>query len=335
MSSNSETLRQLGRTDLRVSSVSMGCWAIVGDSTWGRQDETQAVATIRAAVEAGINFFDTAEMYGNGYSEELLCKALEDRREETVIASKVSPAHARSWSQLEKACEASLRRLGTECIDLYYLHWPCRDVPITDLLAWFGRLQRASKIRWFGVSNFGKGDLSELLEHGRCEVNQLPYSLLWRVIENEILPLCRTHEVGVTCYSPLAQGLLTGKFPSPDDVPEGRARTRHFSCRRPQARHGGPGCEQETFAALREVTAVAREVGVPMAELALAWLLHQPGVSSVIAGARTPEQVRQNARAMVLELSPDILARLSAATAPLKARFGNNPDMWQSDSRYR
>ncbi|NOY82365.1 MAG: aldo/keto reductase [Kiritimatiellaeota bacterium] len=335
MASTIETLRALGRTDLQVSSVSMGCWAIVGDSTWGRQDEAQAVATIRAAVDAGINFFDTAEMYGNGYSEELLAKALEGRREGTVVASKVSPAHTRSWSQLETACEASLRRLGRDCIDLYYLHWPCRDVPIADLLGWFDRLQCTGKIRWFGVSNFGKEDLSELLDHGRCEVNQLPYSLLWRVIENEILPLCRANAISVACYSPLAQGLLTGKFASPDDVPAGRARTRHFSCDRPQARHREPGCERETFAALGEVAGVARETGVPMAELALAWLLHQEGVASVVAGARSPEQVRQNARAMTLDLSADVLARLSGATDVLKARFGNNPDMWQTDSRYR
>jgi len=331
----SDCLRTLGRTDLRVSPVSMGCWAIVGDSTWGAQDESLAVAAIRTAVDEGINFFDTAEMYGNGYSETLLARALEGRQKEVVIATKVSPVHARTRAGLEQACEQSLRRLKTDCIDLYYLHWPCRDAPLEDVLQGFDDLRQAGKIRWFAVSNFGKNDFTELFEHGRCEVNQLPYNLLWRVIENEILPLCRAREVSVTCYSPLAQGLLTGKFQSPDDVPEGRARTRLFSSQRPQARHREPGSEQETFAALRTIARIAGEAGVSMVELALAWLLHQSGVASVIAGARTPEQVRQNARAMTTALSDDILARLSDATESLKEQFGNNPDMWQTDSRYR
>ncbi len=328
-------LRPLGRSEIRVSAVSMGCWAIVGDQTWGPQDESQAVAAIRAALDAGINFFDTAEAYGAGYSERLLARALEGRRGNAVIASKASPHHARNWPDLRAACENSLRRLNTDYIDVYYLHWPCRDTPIQEILGFFERLREQGKIRCFAVSNFGVGDLSELLEYGRCEANQLPYSLLWRVIEKEILPLCRKNQISVTCYSPLAQGLLTGKFRSADDVPPGRARTRHFAGTRPQARHGEPGCEAETFAAVRAVAEVAAELGRPMAELALAWLIHQPGVASVIAGARTPEQVRQNARAMDLELSPEVLERLAAVTRDLSAKFGDNPDMWQSNSRYR
>jgi len=328
-------LRNIGRTDIRVSTVSMGCWAIVGDQTWGPQDENEAVATIQAAVDAGINFFDTAEGYGAGFSEELLARALGKRRDEVVIASKVSPHHARGWDELRTACENSLRRLDTDYLDVYYLHWPCRGTPIAEIIQNFERLRNMGNIRCFAVSNFGVGDLTELLEHGRCEANQLPYSLLWRVIENGILPLCRRNDISVTCYSPLAQGLLTGKFRSPDEVPEGRARTRHFSGNRPQARHGEPGCEAATFAAIRAVADIAAEIGRPMAEVALAWLIHQPGVASVIAGARTPAQVRQNARAMDLNLSPEVLRKLAGVTEALTVHFGDNPDMWESKSRYR
>jgi len=330
-----ERYRRIGRTDIVVSSVCMGCWAIVGDSTWGPQDLKDAEDAIRTALDVGITFFDTAEGYGRGASEELLGRVLSGRRDQVIIGTKVSAGNARSWERLEAACSGSLRRLRTDYIDVYHLHWPCRDVPIADIVEWFGRLQEQGRIRSFAVSNFGVGDLSDLLAVGRCEANQLPYSLLWRVIEDEIAPLCRQHDISITCYSPLAQGLLTGKFRSADDVPEGRARTRHFSCNRPQARHREPGCEKETFEAVAAVRRVCEGIGRPMAEVALAWLLHQPGVTSVIAGARNPDQVRQNARAMDLRLDEDVLRDLDVATRPLKKFFGRNPDMWQTDSRYR
>lgn len=328
-------LRTLGRTDIRVSPVAMGCWAIVGDSTWGTQDETDAINALKAAHDCGINHFDTAEGYGAGYSEELVGKALRDVRDQIVIASKVSPNHAGTWDDLQKACDASLRYLQTDVIDVYYLHWPNRDVPTDEIIANFARLRDAGKIRAFAVSNFGKGDLTDLLTCGRPEVNQLPYNLLFRAIEDEILPVCRQHEISVNAYSPIAQGLLTGKFSSPDAVPEGRARTRHFASTRPQARHTEAGCEAETFAAISAVADIAAELGRPMAEVALAWLLQKPGIASVLVGIRNPEQARANAQAMQIELTPDTLARLAAATSQVKARLGPNPDMWQTNSRYR
>lgn len=329
--------RLLGRTDLAVSTVAMGCWAIVGDATWGEQDERDSVAAVHAALDCGVNFLDTAEGYGAGYSEQILAKALKGRRDQVVIGSKASPNHAGTFAELAKACEESLRNLGTDYIDLYHLHWPNRNVPIGQILADFAKLKEQGKIRAFAVSNFGTGDLGELLEQGRCEVNQLPYSLLWRVIEQEIVPLCQANDISVTCYSPIMQGLLTGKFRSADEVPEGRARTRLFSKDRPQTRHAEPGAEAETFAALAEIGRIAADLGKPMSQVALAWLIHQPGVASVLVGARDAAQMAENAAAMHLSLDQETLARLDAATAPLKAKFGTNPDMWQSgeDTRYR
>ena len=326
--------RKLGRSDLKVSVVSMGCWAIVGDRTWGPQDESEALAAIQASIDAGVNFFDTAEGYGNGRSEELLGRALGDRRNEVVIATKVSRAHLKPEA-LRESCEASLRRLRTERIDLYIVHWPSRQVPFEETWRTMEELQRQGKVRVLGVSNFATGDLTVLLEVGRPEANQLPYSLLWRAIEYEVVPLCVANDISITCYSPLAQGLLTGKFPAADDVPEGRARTRHFSSDRPEARHGEPGAEAETFAAIDGIKAVAQELGQPMNRVALAWLLAQPRVASVIAGARSPEQARQNAAAGDLALSPDVVERLGRATEGLRQHFGTDPDMWESESRMR
>jgi aryl-alcohol dehydrogenase-like predicted oxidoreductase len=141
--------------------------------------------------------------------------------------------------------------------------------------------------------------------------------------------------MGILCYSPLVHGLLTGKFSSPDEVPEGRARIRLFSGDRPQTRHGEAGCEAEAFAAIEAIRRIGKEIGEPMASVAAAWLFYQPGVTSVIAGARRPDQIEQTARAADLALSPEIVDRLTEATNEVKRAVGTNPDMWQSESRFR
>jgi aryl-alcohol dehydrogenase-like predicted oxidoreductase len=179
------------------------------------------------------------------------------------------------------------------------------------------------------------GDLGDLLKLCSIESDQLPYSLLWRAIEYEIQPKCVDEGLGILAYSPLAQGLLTGKFSSLEDVPEGRARTRLFSTDRPLARHGEAGCEAEVWRALERIGPICAGIGQPMTDVAIAWLFQQPGVKTVIAGARRPEQIRQTAGAVDLVLAPEIVARLAEATEEVKRAIGNNPDMWQSTSRFR
>jgi len=326
--------RKLGRTDIEVSVVSMGCWAIAGDQFWGTQNERDAIEAIRTAVDSGINFIDTAEMYGNGASEELVGRALAGIRDKVVLATKVSAHHLRA-GDLKASCEASLRRMRTDYLDVYYIHWPNWDVPFSETYGALKRLQEEGKVRAIACSNFGTRDLADMLKEGRLEANQLPYSLLWRGIEYEILPACIANEVSVICYSPLLHGLLTGKFRTIDDLPPNRIRTRHISQGRAGVRHGEPGAEEETFAAVDMIRELAEEAGIPMAQLAIAWLLHQPGVTSVIAGARNPDQVKANADAASLTLSADVLARLAEITEPLKVRFGTNVDMWEKESRIR
>jgi myo-inositol catabolism protein IolS len=326
--------RPLGTTNITISAMVLGCWALAEDSNWGVQDEADSRATIRTALDAGINCFDTAELYGNGQSEVVLGRALAGMRREVVIASKVSDKHM-APADLIAACEGSLRRLGTDYLDLYQLHWANPAVPIADTLGALARLQEQGKVRAVGVCNFGARDLAGLLRVGKCAANQLPYSLLWRAIEDEVLPFCAVRLIGVLAYSPLSQGLLTGKFTNADEVPEGRARTRHFSHQRPCTRHGEPGCEAETFEAVERVRELCQAVGQPMADVALAWVRQQPGVESVIVGARTPEQVRDNVRALGVRLAPDVVAALDGATAPLKQALGPSVDMWQAESRVR
>ena len=196
-------------------------------------------------------------------------------------------------------------------------------------------LKSSGKVRALGVSNFGIQDLGELLEKGHCETNQLNYGLLWRVVEHEILPLCRANDVGLICYSPLAQGLLTGRYASADEVPEGLARTRWYSADRAMAKHGEEGCEEEVFGALDTIRDVCEGLGQQMATVALVWVRQQLGVTSVLVGARSPDELLWNLPAIDLRLSNDVVAQLGAATEAVKTKIGLNPDPWLSPSRMR
>ena len=181
-----------------------------------------------------------------------------------------------------------------------------------------------------GVCNFGPLDLAEALEKHRVETNQLAYSLLARGVEFEVQPMCVERQIGLLCYSPLAQGLLAGRYQSADDVPAERAARAISLARAPQARHGQAGCEAETFDAVREVRQVCDDINQPMADVAIAWLLQQPAVTSVLAGASRPDQVVQNVRRASLHLSDETREKLNRATGPVKEKMGPNCDLWQA-----
>lgn len=329
-------LRQLGNTSLMVSPVGVGFWGIVGGDYWGPQDEDDTIDAVHCALDVGINLFDTAEAYGDGYSEQMLGRALKGRRSEAVIASKVGPSNL-APDDLRAACERSLKRLDTDTIDLYQVHWPNWDLPYEDTMDTLLELQRAGKIRVIGVSNFGPLDMPDMLQHGRYEANQLPYSLLWRAIEYEIQPQCVRENISILPYSPLNQALLTGRYRDADEMPYSRTRTRHFRGDRRDSRHGTPGFEKETFEAVEAIREICADINQQMVHVALAWLLQKPAVTSVLAGARNREQIESNLIAGSLSLSPETMGRLDDATADLKAKLGPEPDMWGvgADSRYR
>ena len=326
--------RKLGTSDLDVSLITMGCWAIAGGRVWGEQDETAAIKALRTAVDVGVNFFDTAEAYGSGRSEQLLGRAFKGMRDDVVIATKVSNSNLRP-QDLRESCEASLRRLDTDYIDVYYIHWPNWEIPLADTIGEMTRLKDEGKIRYVGCSNFGKQDLQAILDLYHVEVNQVAYSLLFRAIEYEIVPICSENQVSIAPYSPLMHGILTGKFGSIEEIPDGRARTRHFSSDRPMTRHGQEGAEAETSRALAAIQDICEDAGLPMAQVALAWLLERPGVTTVIAGARNPEQIKANAEAASLDLPADMVAALNEATEPLKEKLGSNADMWETEANSR
>jgi len=291
--------RRLGRSDLEVTVLTMGCWQ-AGKDQWTNVNDDDSIAAMRAAFDAGINFFDTAEAYGGGHSEKILAKALEGHRDEVLIATKVFPGNYTA-DKVQAACEASLERLQTDHIDLYQLHWPTGSwgtpiVPIEETLPPLLRLQEQGKIRALGVSNYNSAQIEEVLGVGRVESLQPPYSLFWRPFENNgTFQTCIENEIGIIAYSPLAQGLLTGKFNKDNRPDDNRSGNVLFQGE----------VYDKALAAVDQLRAIASKYGKTTGQLSLQWLLSQPGVTSVIVGARTAEQVQDNVESAGFQISPE------------------------------
>ena len=326
--------RRLGRTNIEVSVVALGCWSFAGDAYWGPQEDRDSIATVHAALDEGVNFFDTAESYGAGRSETVLGQALKGHRDDAVIATKVSHGSG-APGDIEDACARSLQNLDTDYIDLYQIHWPFRDTPVESTLDAMEKLRQEGKIRAYGVCNFGARDLAKLAQFADCATNQLPYSLLARAIEYEIQPHCVERNIGIICYTPLAQGLLTGRYATADEVPAPRAISRHFVGQRSGARHGEEGCEAELFEALGKIAGMARGLEEPMAVVALAWVRQQAGVTALLTGARNPDELRENTRGSYLYLDADSLQALGRSTLEVKEKLGANADLWTSSTESR
>ena len=325
----------LGKSNIKVSEFALGCWPFAGGSVWGNQDKSESISTVHVALDNGINFFDTAEGYDDDFhSEVILGEALKNKRNNSVIATKISPPNLLP-DKIEEACDNSLKRLSTDYIDLYQIHWPNHNVKIEDSLNVLNKLIEKGKIRTIGVCNFGVLDLKDILKFGSITTNQIPYNLLWRPIEQEILPECKNNNIGMICYSPLAQGLLTGRYKNPDDVPDGISRSRLFNNKRPLANHDEEGCEDEVFISIDKIKKISSELGEHPAKISLAWLRHQPNITSLLVGARSVDELNLNLSAFEYELDLDIISNLSNSTEKIKNYLGNNPDMWNSNNRMR
>lgn len=340
--------RQCGSSDLMLSAMGLGCWAFGGGAYWGDCSQQDVDAVVRRSLELGINYFDAAEAYNDGRSEESLGRAVQGLpRDRLVIGTKVSPSNCYAET-LPRHCEASLRRLGLDYVDLYMIHWPIhphsirhftRDESviqnpptIEQALGALVRLKEHGKIRYIGVSNFGKDRLDEALRI--CPdivVNQLPYSLLTRAIELESLPQCRGLGVGVIGYMTLLQGVLADLYPTLDSVPPYQRRTRHFDSRRAElSRHGEDGAEPETNAALADIRRIMREYGMTMPEIAAKWTLAARGITCSLIGVRSVRRLEDNVRAAAQPLPPEIVAKLNAATKPVLDKLGNSFDYYES-----
>ena len=325
----------LGKTNIKVSEFALGCWPFAGGSVWGTQDKSDSISTVHAALDNGINFFDTAEGYNDDYhSESILGEALVNRRDRSVIATKISPPNLLP-QKIEEACNNSLKRLSTDYIDLYQIHWPNHDINMEDSINELNKLVDKGKIRSLGVCNFGVDDLNEILNLGVFSTDQLPYNLLWRPIEEEILPECKKNNIGIICYSPLAQGLLTGRYRNADEVPDGISRSRLFNKNRPLSNHDDKGCENEVFKCINKIQEIAKTLGENSAKISLSWVRQQSNITSLLVGARNTKELEMNLSAFEYDLSTEIIKELSDLTHNVKLYLGKNPDMWKSDNRMR
>lgn len=277
-------MRQLGKDGPVVSAIAFGAWPIGGGL--GAVPEEQGIAAVRAALEVGMTFIDTAEGYQT--SETVVGKAIKSRRDEVFLATKLS-GNDHSSKHMQNAIENSLRTLGTGYIDLYQLHSPSPDWPIAETMQNLVKLRDAGKIRYIGVSNFSSEQTRQAMQHAVIHSSQPRYNLMWRNLEEDVLPFCLKNGIGVIPHSVLSKGVLAGKHKpghqfSPDDE------RRLFSFFR------GENFEQ-AYAVSQRLDAWARDNGRDIVQLAIAWVLSNPAVSSALVGAKSSEQVYHNASA--------------------------------------
>jgi aryl-alcohol dehydrogenase-like predicted oxidoreductase len=313
--------RMLGRTGLYVSELCFGAMTFGGEGFWkaiGTQGQDEADKLVARSLEAGINFFDTADVYSNGVSEQLLGRALGARRKDVILATKVRGRTGPgvndvglSRGHIMDSVHASLRRLGTDYIDLYQIHGYDIVTPLDETLRALDDLVHQGKVRYLGASNLAAWQLMKTLgisEHrglARFESLQAYYSIAGRDLERELVPLMKDQQLGLMVWSPLAGGFLSGKFRRDSQGPEG---TRRAVFDFP------PVDKERAYTIIDVMDGIAKAHGVSVARVALAWLLHQPHVTTLIIGAKTTEQLEDNLAAPSLKLTPEQLAALNTAS---------------------
>jgi aryl-alcohol dehydrogenase-like predicted oxidoreductase len=334
--------RQLGGSGLKVSALSFGAGTFGGRGdffqAWGASDVAEATRLVDLCREAGINLFDTADGYSEGLSEEILGKALAGRRHQVLISTKSGFRMAdgpndlgSSRHHLLESCEASLRRLGTDFIDLYHIHAFDAQTPVEETLRTLDTLVASGKVRYIACSNFSGWHLMKSLavsqQYGwaRYSAHQVYYSLLGREYEWELMPLALDQKVGALIWSPLGWGRLTGKIRRGQPLPK-------VSRLHKTAGQGPPIADDHLYRVIDALAEVSRETAKTIPQIALNWLLQRPSVSSVIIGARNEEQLRQNLGATGWTLAPEQIARLDGASEPTPAypywhqrQFERNP----------
>jgi myo-inositol catabolism protein IolS len=300
--------------DALPTRLGLGCWALGGDQ-WGSQDDRDSLATIAAALESGVNHFDTAQMYGKGHGEELLGKALKNSRSNAFIATKIL---CLPKDKVEGAVTVSLRRLKTDYIDLLYIHWPKKNCDLAGMMEALEQVRRKGLIRRIGVSNFSAAQMREVMKAGKIDSHQLCWNVIWRREETETIPFCRQHGIAIVTYSSLAEGILTGKFGKEIDFQQGDHRKFTVLFEKTVWPH--------VHDAVDKLKSVAEEAKRPLAHCAIRWLLSQEGIMSVLTGARSPEQAASNAESLagdIEKLSLDRMTEISNELAPRIPEAGN------------
>lgn len=310
--------RKLGNSDLELTVIGLGTWAQGGGGWqfgWGPQDDQQSIAAIHQAIESGINWIDTAAVYGLGHAEVILGKALKGISNKPIIATKC----ARNWDNdgkivkiqtrdsIREEVENSLKRLRIEVIDLYQVHWPEPDEQIEEGWETMTRLVEEGKVRYIGVSNYSVEQLERISRIQKPVSLQPPYSMIKPDFENELLPYCEKHNIGVVCYSPMYKGLLTGKI----------TRERMAGLAADDHRRNDPNFNEPRLTRNLELVEalkpIAGDLGITLAQLSIAWTLRWPAVTSAIVGARNARQLQETVEAGTIELTQEVIAEIQRA----------------------
>jgi aryl-alcohol dehydrogenase-like predicted oxidoreductase len=320
----SSELRTLGNSDLHLTPIGFGAWAIGGGDwtyAWGPQDDNESITAIHRALDLGINWIDTAAVYGLGHSEEIVARALKGRSQKPYVFTKC----ALRWRQdrsiynslkstsVAEELEASLRRLNVERIDLYQIHWPNPEADIEEAWEMMERLREQGKVRWIGVSNFNVEQLKRILKIAPVTSLQPPYSMLRRGIESEILPFVREQGIGVINYSPMLSGMLTGKMTA----------ERVAAMPADDWRRKSPEFNEPRLSRNLRLVELLREIGsahgVVPGVVAVAWTLHHPAITAAIVGGRSANQVEEVSAALKFRLSDEEYARINAFLESMQA----------------
>jgi len=297
--------KKLGQTNLKISVIGFGGCPISGHG-WGDVKDKDSINAIHKALELGINFFDTADVYGLGHSEEILSKALGKHRKKIVIATKVGlrwnkktkkTEHDLSKKHIIRAIEESLKRLRINCIPLYQIHYRDPKVPIRETMETLEKLKKQGKIQHIGCSNFSKELITEFQKYGRIESIQESYNILNRKIEKKIIPICNKLKIGTLVYGPLSQGLLTGKYDKKSKFDSNDRRSRNTY----ENFHGKKF--ETNLKIIKIIKKIAKKYDKTCTQMALRWILENPSITSVIVGAKNPKQITENVKAIEWKLN--------------------------------
>lgn len=342
---------KLGKSNIEVSTMTVGCWPFGGGEYWGEQSQKDVDNVVHAAIDLGVNAFDTAEMYNNGESERSLGIALKGRRDKAVVISKIGPSNCHN---VRKHCLASLERLGMDYLDVYMLHWPINklavehftsdksiiEAPPTVEEAYYqlNELKKEGLIRSIGMSNFGRTQMEEVVATGvQVDVNEMSYNIVSRAIEGEIAPYCIKNNISIIGSMGLQQGLLAGIYKTVDDVPPHQAHSRHFSQERGKgtSRHYEAGAEKELFEVVDQLRKIADDLHLHIAQLSIAWILKKPFMASTLVGSRNISELKTNVEACSMEISDETEALIDKISQPVLDILGFNPDYYEHSSKSR
>jgi aryl-alcohol dehydrogenase-like predicted oxidoreductase len=310
-------------------------------------------AVVHRAIEMGVNVFDTARMYNDGASEVSLGHALKGSRHKAFVISKVSPAKAYSKT-LREECETSLKSLGMDYLDMYMLHWPINPLGVKhftgdpavlanpptaeEAFETLSAVTKEGKIRYIGISNFGITQMQEALR--LCPdiaANEMPYNIVSRAIEAEIIPFCVKNSITIVSSMTLQQGILAGKYTNAADVPAHQAHSRHFSMEtgKGTSRHGEEGAEAEVFKTVAMLRFIAEDLHLSMTQLAVAWALANPGIGCALIGSRNTAQLEENVKALSIKLPPEVKEQIDRVSQAALDKLGSNPDYYENSKNSR